>query len=84
MKAINTIFHQYFSEKELNEAITNTKAKKLLILNLVFSEFVQNLGSKALKVLGIYTKLRNFKESLPADLDKGHQIPVQNQENQST
>ena len=65
-----------FSEEELKEAIRNTKAKQQPGPDNIFPEFIHNLGSKALKILTIYNKLWNSRDSLPDEWKKATIVPV--------
>jgi hypothetical protein len=66
-----------FSEEELKEAIRNTKVKNQPGPDIIFPEFIHNLGPKALKILTmIHNKLWNSRDNLPDEWKKATIVPI--------
>jgi len=71
------IFHTNFSVEELKEAISNTKVKKQPGPDNIFSEFIHNLGPKAMKILiTIYNKLWSSRDNLPDEWKNAIIVPI--------
>jgi len=77
------LFTKEFSMEEIKEAIKNISNKKQPEHDKIFSEFIKNLGPKAIdKLLLIYNKFCTSKICVPADWTKTMIIPILKPENQ--